>query len=784
MKMSAKLKLLKRQWNPGGKLDLLAICIVAIVAVVFSLDRWIFPFPNDKLHRKPATFVYDQQGMLLRCFLSEDQFWRKPVKLEDISPLLTKSVLAREDRWFYYHPGINLFSLIQAAVDNVRAGEIVRGGSTITMQIARMIEPKPRTIKSKIVEILRALQLEMRYSKDELLTFYFNLAPYGGNIEGIGAAAYFYFGKNPDELTPAQAALLTAIPNSPNSFRPRENMADCYDLRGRVLSVMKNKHIISSAQYADAQLEEIPSHLIIPPLLAPHITRDLALAHPGRPEIVTTIDSHLQQICERILNGHKNNLQMKNIHNASVVVMDAKSGEVLTLIGSPDFFDEKHSGLINGAFAGRSPGSALKPFLYALAIDNGVVSPSEFVEDLPVYYSGYSPQNYDDTYRGVVSVADALKMSLNVPAVNICARVGLKEYFGLLKRGGLTTLNGDYLDYGLPFVLGACDIKLIELANLYRTLANGGIYSDYKLIKGDNGNRRDTLFSEPSCYIISEILAELARPEFPSSWEFSDNIPRIAWKTGTSYGRRDAWSIGYNPRFVVGVWVGNFSGEPSPELVGAEAAAPILFDIFTSLNSQSKNEWFVQPYGVGIREVCSVSGKPPGPFCPATVEAFYIKGVSPAQACDIHQSVMVDMKTGNSLCRFCSEGKQVENIVCEKWPAAISSWFEKSGVRLTGIPAHNPACRGVYGGDRPIINSPRPDVAYVLRDYLPADQQGILLDVSVAPGAGRVFWFIDDILFRSVLPGEKIFYIPEVGHHSVICSDDQGRSTAMDLVVN
>ena len=763
---------------------MLAIGVAISGAIVFISDRWIFPFPYDRLYRMPATFVYDRQGTLLRCFLSTDQFWRKPAKLEDISPLLIQSVLAREDRWFHYHPGVNLFSLVQAAVDNIRAGKIVRGGSTITMQIARMIEPKPRTIKSKIVEILRTLQLELHYSKDELLTFYFNLAPYGGNIEGIGAAAYFYFGKSPGELTPAQAALLTAIPNSPNSFCPGENMADCYNLRDRVLGVMKSKHIISQEQYADARLEEIPSRLISPPLLAPHVTRDLALANPGRPEIVTTIDSHTQEICEKILNSHKAELQMKNIHNASVVVMDVKSGEVLAVIGSLDFFDEKHSGLINGSMAGRSPGSALKPFLYALAFDRGVISPSEFVEDLPVYYSGYSPQNYDDVYRGVVSAADALKMSLNVPAVNICARVGLKEYFGLLKRGGLTTLRGDYLDYGLPFVLGACDIKLIELTNLYRTLANGGIYSRYRLIYGDDHGEYDTLFSESSCYILSEILADLARPEFPSSWEFSDNIPRIAWKTGTSYGRRDAWSMGYNPKYVVGVWVGNFSGEPSPELVGAETAAPILFDIFTSLNAKSKNNWFGQPHGVGIREVCGVSGKPPGAYCPATIEALYIKDVSPVQSCEIHQPFMVDRKTGNALCRFCSEGKQVENMVCERWPAEISSWFEKSGVRLADIPPHNPDCRGVSGGDRPIINSPRPDVTYVLRDYLPADQQGILLDVSVAGGASYVFWFIDDVLFKSVLPGEKIFYIPEIGHHSIVCSDDQGRSTAMELIVN
>ena len=577
------------------KITIIGAAAALFVASLFVLDSAIFPLPLDKLNKPPSRFVYARDGRLLRCFISVDDYWRKPVALEDISPLLIKSVLAREDRWFYYHPGVNVFSLFEALIDNIKAGEIVRGGSTITMQIARMIEPKPRTVKSKLIEILRAMQLELHYSKSELLELYFNIAPYGGNIEGIGAASYFYFDKSPIELTAGQAALLTSIPNSPTYLRPDLNVDNCYHARARVLAYMLDGKIIDSLQYQAALLEKINPEKTSPPFKAPHLCRDLALEYPGQGEITTTIDSKIQQTCEAIVKHYQYALQTRAINNAAVIVIDNRSSEVLALIGSPDFFDNKHQGQINGATALRSPGSALKPFAYALALDEGIISPAIYLEDLPVYYSGYSPENYDDSYRGVVSAADALRMSLNVPAVNLCAQTGLDKFFKVLKSGGLSTLNGKYYDYGLPLVLGSCEVKLLELTNLYSALGRGGIWRPYRLIKDDSRMAGDTLFSPEASYIIAEILSDVTRPDFPSSWEFSANLPKIAWKTGTSYGRRDAWSIGFNPHYTVGVWVGNFTGEPSPNLVGAESAAPILFDIFTTISSKTEDGWFTRP---------------------------------------------------------------------------------------------------------------------------------------------------------------------------------------------
>jgi len=765
------------------KLEILVAVIVFLLGTLLC-DRILFPLPDNMMNKPKATFVFSREHQLMGCFISSDDYWRKPVGLDDISPLLVKSVLACEDRWFYYHPGFNIVSLVSAALDNIKAGKIKRGGSTITMQIARMIEPKPRTLKSKIIEILRAIQLELHYSKDELLTIYFNLAPYGGNIEGVGAASFFYFGKPPLELSPAQAALLAALPRSPSELRPDRDSKASLKARNLVLKIMLDHNLISNKEYASALIEKINTERADLPSIAPHLCRDLALANTDSSEILSTLDLNIQSTCEKLIRQYSYQLAAQDIHNASAVVLDNATGEVLALIGSIDFFDDKHSGQINGALAARSPGSTLKPFVYALALDRGLLTPNTYLNDLPVYYSGYSPQNYDNTYRAVVSTSEALRLSLNVPAVNITAKVGLKEFYDLLLKGGIFTIKGKYFDYGLPLVLGSCEVKLIELANLYQAFAKGGIYTPYKLILGQTNTNTDTLFSGGASYIIAEILSDLTRPELPSSWEFTENIPKVAWKTGTSYGRKDAWSVGFNPQYTVGVWVGNFSARPSPDLVGVKAAAPMMFDIFNAITSKAEGGWFIQPEEVGIREVCSISGLVPGPYCQSTVKELFLPGVSSSRRCDIHREILVDKNTGYQLCRYCSKGKECEYDTLEVWPAKIVTWLNKTGSIVQEVPVHNPDCRGTYCGDRPIINSPREDAVYFIRNYMPVDLQGILLDASASSDTRNLYWFVDGDLFCAHQPGATAFYLPQPGDHSIICSDDQGRSSSVKIKIS
>lgn len=753
-----------------------------LLLVGYGLDKHLFPLPKQALSKPHAQFVYSREGYLLNCFTSSDRFWRRPVTFEEISLLLVKCVLACEDQWFYYHPGFNPVSLVSAAVANLRAGRVVRGGSTITMQIARMMEPKERTIKNKLIEILRATQLELHYSKDELLETYFNLVPYGGNIEGIGAASLFYFDKPPSGLSLSECATLSAIPVSPSNFRPDKDVVSCSRRRDRVLAYLLDKEVIFRDEYDAARHEEIPSHRCATTSAAPHFCQSLALAYPDSVDLISTIDFEIQSTCERLTRRHHARLTPKEIHNLSLVVLDNATGEVLALVGSPDFGDDKHNGQINGARAARSPGSALKPFIYALGFERGLISPQTRLADIPVNYAGYSPENYDEEYHGVVSAREALIQSYNIPAVNVTAKVGLEKYYHLLKNGGLSTLGRRYYEYGLPLALGACEVNLVELSNLYATLARGGWYRNVSELRAHPDGERRRLFSQGVCYLITEILSDLKRPDLPTSWEFTSDLPRIAWKTGTSYGRKDAWTIGYNPKYTIGVWAGNFSGEGSIDIVGAEIAAPVMFDIFNKICSEADGRWFQMPDGVDVRQVCAVSGKLPGEFCKETIYEQYLPGKSPTQRCDIHHMVMVDKKTGHRLCRYCSAGRDYDEVIVQQWPAKLAGWLEGAG-RFDPIPPHNPECRGILLADGPVITSPEDEAVYVLQDGIRAAYQQILLQASAPSGCRQVHWFVDWQFYASCEPGGRVFYTPATGKHHVMCLGDQGYSQSISFEV-
>ena len=752
------------------------------IGVAGAFNWFIFPLPKDKLRRPSSTFVYSRDGCLLNCFTSRDRFWRKPIPLRQISPRLIHSVIACEDRWFYYHPGVNPVSLALAAIDNIKAGKFVRGGSTITMQIARMMEPKPRTVPNKIIEILRALQLELSYSKAELLESYFNLAPYGGNIEGVGAAAYLYFYKTPDSLSLAEAALLTAIPSSPSQIRPDRDATTCLAQRNRVLRRLKDGGLISPDDYDQALREELPLQRVAPAVTAPHFCQSVAAVNPNRSEIFSTIDYALQRTCERLARNYREGLTQKGINNLSVVALDNCTGELRAMVGSPDFSDGAHQGQINGALAPRSPGSALKPFIYALGFERGLISPALKVEDLPVNFAGYSPITYDNQYHGLVSAGEALIQSLNVPAVNLTARVGLRDFYDLLHRGGITTLNRKYFEYGLPLVLGSGEVTLLELTNLYAVLARGGTFLPVRMVRTDQAPSPVRLLSAEACYLITELLAELKRPDLPASWEFTPDMPRVAWKTGTSYGRKDAWAIGYNPDYTIGVWAGNFSAEGSVAIVGAETAAPLMLDIFAQLGAGGDNRWFRMPPGIDRRLVCTASGRVPDEACPETIMEHYIPGVSPAEKCRVHRRVLVDTQTGYQVCRWCAAGKRTTEKIIEDWPPRPAAWLGARGI-ISLIPRHNPRCRGLLAGEVPVITSPEEDAVYVLRPSAPRYFQKILFAVSAAADTRRIFWFLDGRLFSTADDNSRVFYAPQPGSHHLMCVDEYGRSSSMTFQV-
>lgn len=461
------------------------------VVLLVGLGLWTlwvtFPFPLAALAPGPSTVVVARNGVPLRFYLAPDESWRFPVRLGEIAPILPRVVLAAEDRHFRHHPGINPLSLVRAAWSNLRAGHVVSGGSTITMQLARLADPRPRTLRIKCFEAFRALQLERRLSKDAILEAYCNLAPYGGNLVGVGAASYFYFGKTPDRLSLAEAALLAVLPRSPVRLDPVRHPRAAKAVRDRLLADLARRRIVTDVAAREAMAAPLPASRRRPPCIAPHFCELVrSRAGPGA-RVATTLDPAAQQAVEHILRGRSSWLRAQGIGSVAAVVLDPANREVLALVGGTDFFGDPRFGQINGATIRRSPGSALKPFLYAMAMDQGRIFPQSQLLDIPTGFAGYNPKNYDGLYLGRVTVEQALVTSRNVPAVRLLDAVGTGPFLDLLRRGGLATLDKPAAHYGLSLVLGGGEVTLLSLVNLYADLASLGEHRPPRLLLGPPG---------------------------------------------------------------------------------------------------------------------------------------------------------------------------------------------------------------------------------------------------------------------------------------------------------
>jgi penicillin-binding protein 1C len=767
-----------------AKTGIRALIVIGIVILfynlIFLILNLVYPLPVQKLNRPQSIAVYSEGGELLNVHISRDDFWRIQCDLDDIPVFARKTLINYEDRWFYVHPGFNPVALVRAFISNIREGKTVSGGSTITMQVARIIEPKPRTLKSKVIELFRAIQLERRYSKNEILEFYFNLAPYGGNIEGIGSASWFYFGKPPSMLSKSEILALVGLPNSPARLRPDIHPNASRNHRDKLARLMMNQGLISQEDCADIISDPVPETRIERPQNALHIGEYAKSRYGHDAQVKTTIDYRMQLMCENLLKTHVQPLMDYEITNGAIVIIENKTRKVKAMVGSRDFFDSVTSGQVNGALAPRSPGSALKPFIYAAAIDEGLVSPKIMLNDVPVNYSGYKPVNYDRKYRGGVSMEDALKDSLNVPAVNLHYQMN-DRFYRFLKDAGITTLDKPWEHYGLPIVLGGCEVNLLELTNLYASLACGGVYQPYILTGREEYNPPKQIISPEASYIISEILADINRPELPNCWEYSINQTKIAWKTGTSYGNHDAWSIGYNPDFTVGIWIGNFSGKESEKLIGKEVAAPLLFDIFNLISDGSS--WFQRPESVGEREVCSLSGMIATYDCPHKTREFFIPGISPVKTCQMHKSFIIDDQTGLLIADNSSFDENKTRRIYEIWPASIASWRKLEGYPVDELPEFLSQSRKYLPGFKPIINSPMDDACFELRRGIPLEHQKILLRASVPNTVRQLYWFVDGKLLETCNPNDSVFYSPEKGKHRIACMDNNGNAETVEIKI-
>lgn len=757
-------------------LGLAALPLVALAAA------YLVPLPA-RLSAPVSTLVLDRDEHWMRVHVTRDGggMVRIPVRRDELPERLVEAVLDFEDRRYAWHLGVDPLAIARAAWLNLTTGRVVSGGSTITMQVARMLERRPRTLSAKLVEMARAVQLELRYSKDEILELYFNLAPYGGNLEGVGAAAYYYFEKPVSRLSLDEAATLAALPNSPTVLAPGRGRDKLAKRRNDVLARMAANGVVTADEAERAMHTPVTAARRTAPFVAPHLAEKVRQLHPGRPRLHTTIERELQLRAEKLLTDHVDRLTAHGITNGALVIIDNETRKVRAYVGSRAFFDAASQGQVDGADALRSPGSTLKPFVYALGLERGVIGMNTLLEDVPLRYKDWEPSNFDGKWHGMVAAKDALAQSLNIPAVKVAQAVEPRGLVELLRLAGVRAVKADPTKYGLASVLGGVDLSLLELTNLYATLARGGLHRGYKLLEDDPDGPEVRLYSPEAAYSVTEILTDVRRPELPESWRDAVALPRVAWKTGTSYGRRDAWAVGVTRRWSVGVWVGNFDGRGVPELVGVESAAPLLFALLPLLPGVATDPWIDQPPGLVRREVCALSGARPGPGC-AHVTTELALPQAPAAPCALHVVLDIDDDSGLRLCSRCRAGHRHHPETFVAWPASVVGHLREAGVMAAPLPAHNPACAHGLGGEPPVIRAPNDGDEFVIRPGVPLEHQQIAL-IGSAAGGGPLFWFVDDALQAQTEGGSAVMLDPVHGTHRLVAVDAEGRRSSVSIRV-
>jgi len=720
--------------------------------------------------------VRDRNGKLLRVTLTSDQKFRVWTSLPDISPALIDATLQFEDKYYRHHPGVNPVALVRA-VFSWRPGGAHSGASTITMQLARLRYHLPtRTFRGKFVQIVRALELERHYSKSEILEAYLNLAPYGRNIEGVGAASQIYFGKTAAHLTKPESISLCVIPQSPTRralFANRDNQSLNSAQSGWYDRAKINWQFSARSFSPRAQTEHA--------FLAPHFVQQVVAAEKGRHEIVTTLDLAKQQLIERRIADYIRINSSRGIQNAAALLIDTRSMDVLAQVGSADFLNPKIQGQVDGTRAPRSPGSTLKPFVYALALEQGLIHPLSILSDAPHSFGDYDPENFDREFVGPIRACDALARSRNLPAVELAAQLRHPTLYEFLRGAGVQLPRSEAL-YGLALPLGGAEVTMEDLVRLYAALANNGELRALRRTSHDPIVLRGRRIIMPEAAFLTLEMLNQPRPEI--SGAYSDQVAPVFWKTGTSHGFRDAWSIAVFNHYVLGVWIGNFDGRANGNFVGRVAAAPLLFQIIDSLRAAwpEPNQPHVPPPGANLKRVsfCAVSGDLPEPYCTQQVEGWFIPGISPIKLCDVHQEVLVDAASGLRVPR--DDGtRELRREVYEFWPTELLSIFCRAGVPRKLPPPFLPGTSPeliARTGNAPRIISPAEG-----QNVLLASTGTIPLRAKTDADVREIYWFAGNTFIARGNPQDVITWKAAPGNYELTALDDHGRAGSHSVTV-
>lgn len=725
--------------------------VMAVFITVFAALWVMFPFDRKPLYDIPASIRWcDRDGIPLRIRLSDGGYDSVPTYVHHGDDWIAKAMVAAEDQRFWSHGGVDIRAVARSCRQTATSLRRVSGASTISMQLIRLSCPRPRNLTTKGIEAFRALQMERQLGKQEIISLYLNRAPFGANLIGIESASRRYFSKSAHDLSLGEASLLAGIPQSPTRLNPVRFPTAAKARQAYVLNRMVASNFITREQMDNALEQPLHFQKNRYPFLAPHFCDMLSSdAANGNIEARTTLDLTVQQMVEESLAKYSPGLRDQGIRGAAVVVLNAKTSEVLAMVGSPDFGARIKGAQVNAARAPRSAGSTLKPFAYAVAMDRGLLTPLRILYDVPEGFSDYDPTNFDESHSGIVTVRDALIRSLNLPAIDVEKRIGQALFHAKLRELGFHTLSKPADHYGLGLVLGNAEVTLLDLTNAYACLARGGIHMPYRTtpFTPSDGTR---LFSNEVSWLISDILGGDERAMDSSGTVADIRIPRLAWKTGTSAGFRDAWTVAYNPDHVIGVWLGNPDGSPSKFLVGRKAATPIVWDICRRLYPTGIGPWFTKPDTVEDREVCALSGQTPSPNCPGKIHDHAIADISRYETCETHLSGSDPI-----------------------WPARVETFLRSRQEAATKM-AKNEL----------VVTSPASGSAYLfMPDENQQDRQRIPFTAHSGNGSADLHWFVNDRYVGASKSGGTLFWPPSKGTHQVVCSDTGGASRRVRISV-
>ncbi|MCF5024796.1 peptidoglycan glycosyltransferase PbpC [Pseudomonas lurida] len=761
--------------------------VVVVVALMWLADRiWPLPLPKDDL----ARVVLAEDGTPLWRFADANGVWRYPVQTSEVSPYYLDALLTYEDRWFYQHPGVNPLALARATWQNLSGARVVSGGSTLSMQVARLLDPHSRTFRGKLRQLWRTAQLEWHLSKEEILNLYLNRAPFGGTLQGVAAASWAYLGKSPSQLTHAEAALLAVLPQAPSRLRPDRHPQRAQEARDKVLRRLAEFQVWPHAA-VDEALEE---PLLLAPRLEPSLAPLLArrLNRPDSPPLIrTTLDATLQRRLEDLLLGWRARLPEHT--SAAILVVEEETMAVRAYLGSVDINDAKRFGHVDMISALRSPGSTLKPFLYGMALDEGLIHSESLLQDVPRRYGDYRPGNFSMGFTGAVPASTALSSSLNLPAVQLLEAYGPKRFAAEMRMGGVPLALPALAEPNLALILGGAGSRLEDLVSGYSAFARDGKSATLRL-QPDDTLRERPLLSPGAAWIVRRILSGQARPDRDPRAELVQR-PVLAWKTGTSYGFRDAWAIGVGPRYLIGVWIGRPDGTPVPGQFGLASAAPLMLqvhDVLTNRDSQRGISAPVKPVpaNVGVAAICWPLGQPMSrsdPNCRRQRFAWTLDNTTPPtlQALDqplsvgLMESVWVNAK-GLRVDAHCP-GAERKNIAL--WPAPLEPWLPRAERREARIPAADPDC------PPPALAASSPLSIVGVREgdqlRLPAaSQQALRLKISALGGSGRRWWFLNGAPLGDSANQDFISAsFEQLGRYQLSVLDEAGQTARLEFSV-